>query len=300
MILNKCPNCGSENTQGKRFCGDCGADLKRENVENTLSVSDEEVILEDEFIIEDGTLVRYTGDAAEVIVPEGVKIIGKKAFKGNTSIVSVTLPEGVTWIKEYAFKGCKALKTVCLPNSLRGTEWNIFEDTALADLYYNGDLEDWYGICIDGCFGPENGFNLYFNGKLVTTVTLLDDEEVPPYLFNGVNISRVTIPQSVKTIGEGAFWGCVHLAKVDIPDGVQIIGESAFFGCDELISVHIPESVVEIQEDAFGCEAKLRMVFYAGTEAQWAAVKVGNHDNDYTYPPVKLAICQDGSSDFVH
>ncbi|WP_276634381.1 leucine-rich repeat domain-containing protein [Prevotella pallens] len=65
----------------------------------------------------------------------------------------------------------------------------------------------------------------------------------------------VTIPNSVTTIGEGAFVDC-RLTSVTIPNSVTEIGDRAFEGCSALTSVTIPNSVTKISDLAFArCSA---------------------------------------------
>lgn len=69
-------------------------------------------------------------------------------------------------------------------------------------------------------------------------------------------LSSVIIGNSVVTIDEGAFKYCYSLDDIDIPDSVTSIGNSAFYDCDALTSIDIPDNVVSIGEDAFyGCES---------------------------------------------
>jgi hypothetical protein len=72
--------------------------------------------------------------------------------------------------------------------------------------------------------------------------------------FSFTNITKVDIPDSVKEIGRGAFWGCTKLKEVKLPTGLRDIGESVFKGCIGLPSIDIPDGIIEIQWWAFeGC-----------------------------------------------
>ena len=70
--------------------------------------------------------------------------------------------------------------------------------------------------------------------------------------YNCYNLTSVTIPNSVRSIGRSAFYGCSRLTSVTIPNSVRSIGSSAFYGCSRLTSsVTIPNSVTSIEEETF-------------------------------------------------
>lgn len=64
-------------------------------------------------------------------------------------------------------------------------------------------------------------------------------------------------------IGNSAFNNCVNLTSVTIPDSVTNIGFRAFYKCDGLTSVTIPDSVTSIGEEAF-CYCRLTSVEFEG------------------------------------
>lgn len=69
--------------------------------------------------------------------------------------------------------------------------------------------------------------------------------------YNCKGITSVVIPDSVQEIGLWAFYECKALPHITIPDSVQKIGQSAFEGCTALAAVVIPDSVKEIRSKAF-------------------------------------------------
>lgn len=77
--------------------------------------------------------------------------------------------------------------------------------------------------------------------------------------YNGADVI-VTIPNTVKAIGQRAFSDCFALQEVTISEGVDSIEEDAFSGCKSLKSVSIPNSVLRIGSRAFyGCESLLEI-----------------------------------------
>jgi len=60
------------------------------------------------------------------------------------------------------------------------------------------------------------------------------------------SLTAVTIPGSVKSIGEWAFYGCSNLSSITMANGVETIGRDAFAGCSSLTSMTFPSSVTYI------------------------------------------------------
>ena len=130
----------------------------------------------------------------------------------------MTIPNSVTSIGSSAFYNCSGLTSVTIPDSV----------TSIGNYAFSG-CSGLKSISV----GSGNA-----NYKSVNGLLLSKDGKT---LIQGVN-GNVTIPNSVTSIGLGAFDGCNGLASVTIPDSVTSIGNYAFRGCSGLASVTIPNS----------------------------------------------------------
>ena len=83
------------------------------------------VSAKEEFVIRDGTLIKYNGNGGNVVIPDGVTSISEEAFK-ETDITEVEIPEGVQVIGEYAFAYCDSLKNVKFPSTLISIGYGAF------------------------------------------------------------------------------------------------------------------------------------------------------------------------------
>ena len=72
--------------------------------------------------------------------------------------------------------------------------------------------------------------------------------------FSEAGITKIILPDALKSIGNGAFANCDNLKSVKIPNGITSIGSYAFYCCYSLTGITIPESVTVIGECTF-CNA---------------------------------------------
>lgn len=199
--------------------------------------------------IYDCLLYQCTG-ITEISIPEKVKRIGECAFC-YTKIKSLTFPGSVIEIGRHAVAACNNLKSV------------VFKDGA-ERLLIRGDNSLF-------CTNPLNsvyiGRNLSystspFQGLATLTQVSFSDSGTVTWISEGlleqcVNVTSLSLPQSLRTIRSRAFKGMTSLTTLSIPEAVDTIGSYAFADCDKLARVTLPSQLTSIEEGLFSEDAAL-------------------------------------------
>jgi len=142
LVEAKCTNCGAalqvDDSLDAAICPYCNTAYIVEkainnynitnNVTNNISAGVVNVIGgNSDFEIKAGVLKKYKGSETEVIIPDGVKEIGFKAFYNYKYLTSVQLPNSITCINVYAFFDCKNLTSINIPDSVTTIGANAFK-----------------------------------------------------------------------------------------------------------------------------------------------------------------------------
>ena len=93
--------------------------------------------------------------------------------------------------------------------------------------------------------------------------------------------ANYVIPDSVTSIGDGAFGGCDSLTSITIGNGVTNIGEGSFYLCTSMTSITIPDSVTSIGGSAFHNCTSLTSVTFLGD-----APKIGDNAFEESSPTI--------------
>lgn len=93
----------------------------------------------------------------------------------------------------------------------------------------------------------------------------LTNAAIGSFAFYGMtNLTEVVLADSVTSIGDYAFKNCSALSAIALPANLTFIGESAFYGCSKLSSIEIPAQVAKIGEYAFSRCSGLKEILFTG------------------------------------
>lgn len=211
-----------------------------------------------------------------IALPDSVTSIGWDTFASCTALTEITVPESVTIIRGSAFHGCTALETVCYGGTL--DQWSSIsigtnnDDLLRATIIYTGGSITTSGTCGkrlkwtlntdglltisgEGAMTDYNGADMPWYAYREQTTAIEISESVTTignHAFSGcVNLESVVISEDMTSIGNAAFYGCWSLAEVILPDGVTSIGEYAFYACASLVYIEIPDGVTSINRFMF-------------------------------------------------
>lgn len=168
-------------------------------------------------VLGNGILVKYSGTAATVNVPDTVKQIGAGAFYQNTKITTINIPATVSGIGMRAFSGCTSLKAVTFPENIVLIDKEAFAGcTAIAELTIPESVSVIGESAFFGCSG-------------LTTVKYMTDADISRGMFASCSkLKSVMIAAKPENVGELAFYNCPALEEMSIPESVKSLGSNVF------------------------------------------------------------------------
>ena len=184
-------------------------------------------------------------EVKDLVIPNSVTSIGGYAFSGCSGLISVTIPNSVTSIGGSAFYGCSGLTSVTIGNSVTGIGSSAFYGCgSLKKVYNYSDLNIAKG-------STEHGYVGYYAEIAVNNAEVVDDyvfgsngSEYALYAYLGTD-TELVLPEAYNnhnySIGENAFKDYSDITSITVPNSVTSIGNNAFSGCTSLNEICIKD-----------------------------------------------------------
>ncbi|MCC8098342.1 MAG: leucine-rich repeat domain-containing protein, partial [Eubacterium sp.] len=221
----------------------------------------------DVFLIRNGVLTKcLKSDIICAEIPYGVTKIGSLAFSSCSTLEKVIIPDSVTEIGRGAFFKCRGLKSVNLPDSVNKIGEKAFLDCRnLVSIHLPKGLKHIPAYMLSLCRSLKELI-------IPDSVTVIDYES---FSWSGIeklklpknlkqlgwgacehsNLTEITIPQSVETMGTKVFSDCSRLEKAVLPDILKVLPQKTFYRCEALREVQLPSKLVSIEKACFhGCK----------------------------------------------
>ena len=202
----------------------------------------------------------------ELYFPEGVEVVGQNAFYRCISLRSIKLPESLKRIESYAFLSCTSLEEITLPGGITKIGDSAFAGCRrLADVHFSEgatglmgkDMFYWTQWLIDTLAEqPDETPFVIVNGTVIAVrkedmgegIVLPEGvTAISGRAFAGTQLVSITLPESLKEIGEEAFRDCLDLEQVLWSASPEKIDSRAFYNCPKVKQIGLPEEITKYQ-----------------------------------------------------
>lgn len=198
---------------------------------------------------------------SEVSIPDNIKVISGQAFYRCESLETITLPDTIEELGAGAFSYSTKLASINVPSNLKKLGTNAFGGTAWQNNQGQGIIY----------FGKILYTRSYYYGQYpadVTQPTIKSDTiALACNALSGSghipSIEKITIPKSVKYLGEECLYRSSALKSVTFENDSQLdeIDDYAFQECTALTSIEIPQNVTKIGFGVFSDSGLTDIVF---------------------------------------
>ena len=211
--------------------------------------------------------------ALERVTAKGtITAIGNSAFKSDTALTEIPDLSQVTSIGDRAFYGCSALETVDL-HSVTTMGYGAFQGCdALSGEIDLSNLEVIPGHAF--CYDP----------NITSVITCPTLRSIGDWAFIWADISTISLPETLNSIGTYTFYKASLSGTVALPDSLTQLGASAFSGCEEVNAIQIGSGLKDIPANAFAGCTNLKTITVNNRREDVTIPKIDGVTVTYTIP----------------
>lgn len=191
----------------------------------------------------------FNTSISAVSIPESITNIGDVAFASCSGLTNVTIPNAS--IGSSSFANCFGLINVTVGTGVTSIASSAFQNTGMTNVTIPSSVTNLGLVIFHGCTSlntitvdPLNAFYASENG------VLFDKSKTTLMEYPGGKLGPVAIPRSVTTIDVGAF-EYINLTNITIPESVTNIARAAFYSCSNLVGVFFAGNAPTIDPTAF-------------------------------------------------
>lgn len=190
-----------------------------------------------------------------MVLPDSVTTVGAEVFAECISLKSLKLSENLTEIGRSFCHSCVKLKSISIPDSVTEIGWYAFYDCiSLTKIEVSDNITD-----------APLAFGFEYDDMIYRDVTVREGSQtVPKAIVDALKstMRTLTLPEGVTYLSDYALDGCKVLQSVTLPDSLKTIGVGAFrnTGISELI---IPDGVTTLSKSVCEKCSNLRYVKFS-------------------------------------
>lgn len=193
----------------------------------------------------------------------------------DTALTEIPDLSQVTSIGDRAFYGCSALETVDL-HSVTTMGYAAFQGCdALSGEIDLSKLEVIPGHAF--CYDP----------NITSVITCPTLRSIGDWAFIWADISTISLPETLKSIGTYTFYKASLSGTVALPDSLTQLGASAFSGCEKVEAIQIGSGLTDIPKDAFDGCTNLKTITVNNRREDVTIPKIDGVTVTYTIPSLE-------------
>lgn len=179
-----------------------------------------------------------------IFLPNSLTSIGDSAFCFCEYLSSIALPNTLTSIGKSVFAICSSLTSIALPNSLTSIGDDAFYHCAsLTSITLPYSLTSIGNAAFASCSSLTSFSIDPFNPNFSSLDGILFNKNQSLLICcPGGKQGSYIVPNTVTSIGNSAFSGCVFLTSIALPNSIASIGDHVFHGCKSLTSITVAPS----------------------------------------------------------